>query len=88
MNNHVITFAPNGNFVDRGVMLDLLEARVPPPALRAPGAGVYRIVRNRLILQYQNGHTSATFFAAPDAQATSPPWILLGPSMLDRVGGQ
>jgi hypothetical protein len=86
MNDRLISFAPDGHFVDRGVMFGLLEARVPPPALRAPGPGVYRIVRNRLILQYQDGHSLATFFSAPDAQSASPPWILLGPSMLDSVG--
>jgi hypothetical protein len=32
---HVIAFVPDGDFIDRGVMFDLLEARVPPPALRA-----------------------------------------------------
>ncbi len=86
MANRAITFRPSGEFIDRGAIFSLLEARLPDQRARAPGPGTYQIARNRILLQYADGHRVVTAFAAPQRESAAPSWILLGPSRLDRAG--
>jgi hypothetical protein len=85
--NSILQFFPNGTFVDRGAMDQIV---VPNPSFNHPrvGGGTYMIRHNTLYLNYSDGHRYKTSFAAPAVEEGTPSfrWIFVFANTLSEQG--
>jgi len=85
--NSILQFFPNGTFLDRGAMDQIV---VPNPSFNHPrvGGGTYMIRYNTLYLNYNDGHRYKTSFAAPAVEVGTPSfrWIWVFANTLNEQG--